>query len=229
MPGYSWGVPYRLPSSFQYHGFSIGDTTWWTGSHCRLIRLRRFQLSSACLAVPGCHFNGLASPKQLCFHLSFVISFYAFPFPGSFGHGHSPAGHRSTAACFALRIGGELVRGILVQSRQPLRAHRKPVSQRHRPPCRFGRAAERARPQASPLHEHINSRSPTDGASAEVSGIAAARRYRRGAAACVPLDRRWWRLQTICEQGKGRKRGKCFSRGNGGQQETKFKTGDPFN
>ena len=33
---------------------------------------------------------------------------------------------------------------------------------------RFGRAAERARPQASPLHEHINSRSPTDGASAEV-------------------------------------------------------------
>lgn len=69
----------------------------------------------------------------------------AFSFPGSFGHGHSPAGHRSTAACFALRIGGGLIGGILVQSRRPLRARRKPVSQRHRPPCRFGRAAERAR------------------------------------------------------------------------------------
>lgn len=45
---------------------------------------------------------------------------------------------------------------------------RKPVSQRHRPPCRFGRAAERARLQASPLHENINSRSPADGASAGV-------------------------------------------------------------
>ena len=55
-----------------------------------------------------------------------------------------------------------------MQSRLPLCAYRKPVSQRHRPPCRFGRAAERARPQASPLHEHINSRSPTDGASAGV-------------------------------------------------------------
>lgn len=55
-----------------------------------------------------------------------------------------------------------------MQSRRPLRARRMPVSQRHRPPCRFGRAAERARLQASPLHENINSRSPTDGASARM-------------------------------------------------------------
>jgi hypothetical protein len=27
---------------------SVGDTTWWTGSHCCLIRLHRFQPSSAC-------------------------------------------------------------------------------------------------------------------------------------------------------------------------------------
>ena len=93
---------------------SVGDTTWWTGSHCCLIRLHRFQLSSACFDHLGSTWLPFQWPSfsEINYvstrHLSSPFMRCAFPFPGSFGHDHLPAGQRSTAACFALRIGGDL-------------------------------------------------------------------------------------------------------------------------
>ncbi|OCL05766.1 hypothetical protein AOQ84DRAFT_90882 [Glonium stellatum] len=179
--------------------------------------------------------NNYVSTNHLSSFLYALCDPAASHSPGSFGQAVTSGSLSSTVACFALRIGGgEAVGGFLVQSRLPLRARSpacSPLQERWRQQTAVSVRQKQPKGPACKRRRCTNSStqiSPTD--DGVVSGICGSvRRYRRGAAACVCATGRAAAPSDL-RTGQGiRKRARCFSRGNDGQQETKFKAGDPFN